>query len=327
MSNSDFTILGKEIPKGKKLVVHLDVAKLHTRTPMKVPIIVERAKKDGPVLLLMAGMHGDEVNGVGILRQIIRQKLNKPTHGVVICIPVFNIFGYLMQTREFPDGRDLNRVFPGSQNGSLASQFAYLFLKEVIPLVDYVIDFHTGGALRTNAPQIRCVFTETKTLELAKAFNPPFIVQSKYIPKSVRETVNNQGKNILLFEGGKSSELNPHIIETGVKGVVNVMQYLGMKDGEPVHKEDPVMIKASKWIRATNSGMFKLNIENGVRVAKKDVLGVIQDPFGDFERKVLAPFDCYVFGANTSPIINKGDALFHVSTHIEGEEPDFVEEN
>lgn len=317
MLNKNFVILEKEIPAGGRAVIDLEVAKLHTRTPVKVPVIVERSKIDGPVLLLMAGVHGDEINGVGIIREIIRKKYNKPFKGTVICIPVFNIFGYLIQTREFPDGRDLNRMFPGMQNGSLASQFAYLFSKEIAPLVDYVIDFHTGGAERDNFPQIRCALSEEKANTLARAFGVQYILDSKYLAKTVREAFHKLGKTILLFEGGKSNHLDTNIIESGVTGALNVMKSLRMQEGEINSSVNPIVIKKSKWIRAAYSGMFMLKVTNGCKVNKKDILGIIQDPFGDFERKVRAPFDCYVFCVNTSPIVNKGNALFHVSVETE----------
>ena len=181
MSSKPFILLGKVIPLGKRTVLDLEVAKLHTRTTVKVPIIIERSQNPGPVVLLLAGIHGDETNGVGIIREIINLKINKPKTGTIICIPVFNIFGYLIQTREFPDGRDLNRMFPGSAGGSLASQFAYQFTKEIAPIVDYVIDFHTGGGDRDNIAQIRCSKEDEKALELAKVFNPPMIVFSENI--------------------------------------------------------------------------------------------------------------------------------------------------
>lgn len=313
MSKNKFVILGKEIAPGSRAVLDLEVAKLHTRTRINVPVIIERAKQDGPVLLLMAGVHGDEVNGVGIIREIIQKKYNKPRRGTIICIPVFNIFGYLMQTREFPDGRDLNRMFPGTSQGSLASQFAHLFTTEIAPLVDYVIDFHTGGADRDNMAQIRCVLSEKKAMDLATAFGAPYIVHSDYIGKSIRETFHKMGKTILLFEGGKSKNINSKITNSAVIGTYNVMKYLGMQDGEIDATVKPVIIKKSKWIRAPYSGMFRLKVKNGIRVKKKDVLGVIQDPFGEFERKIIAPFDCNIFCVNTTPIVNKGNALFHVS--------------
>jgi len=312
MLNKPFTILGKKIPKGTSTIIDLEIARLHTRTPLKIPVIIERSKEDGPVLLLLAGVHGDEINGVAIVRQLIKKKYNKPTIGTIICVPVFNIFRYLIQTREFPDGRDLNRMFPGNLNGSLASQFAHQFRTEIAPLVDYVIDFHTGGAERENAAQIRCVTSEEKTLELAKIFGSPYIIHSNYIAKSLRETLHKMGKTVLLFEGGKSKNVDPIIVNYGVTGALNVMKKLGMQPGK-IEKSNPIIIEKSKWIRAKHSGLLTLNITNGSIVKKKDVLGIIQDPFGEFERKILAPFDCCIFAINTSPIVNKGNALFHVS--------------
>ena len=313
MSNNPFFILGKEIPEGKRTVLDLEIAKLHTRTTVKVPVIIEHSVNPGPVVLLLAGIHGDETNGVGIIREIITQNLNKPKVGTIICIPVFNIFGYLIQTREFPDGRDLNRMFPGSANGSLASQFANQFTKEIAPHVDYVIDFHTGGGDRDNIAQIRCSNEDEKALELAKVFNPPMIVFSENIKKSLRETLHKMGKTILLFEGGKSNELNPTIINEGVNGTKNVLIRLGLIEGEITVKETPIFVNKSKWLRASHSGMFKVLATNGSLVKKKEVLGIIQDPFGDFKKKVYAPFDGHIFCINKTPIVNKGEALFHIS--------------
>lgn len=313
MFNNTFTLLGQEIPAGKRTVIDLKAAKLHTRTTVNVPVIIERSKKPGPVVLLLAGIHGDETNGVGIVREIINLKINKPIRGTIICIPVFNIFGYLIETREFPDGRDLNRMFPGTINGSLASQFAYQFTQEIIPHIDYVIDFHTGGGYRDNIAQIRCSKDDKKALELAKIFNPPMIVFSKNIPKSLRHTLNKADKTVLLFEGGKSKELNPTIISEGVNGTRNVLIHLGLLEGEINVRATPIFVNNAKWIRASNSGMFKCKIENGSFVKKREVLGVIQDPFGEFKKKIYAPTDGYIFCINKTPIVNKGDALFHLS--------------
>jgi hypothetical protein len=313
MSNKPFIFLGKEIPAGKRTVLDLKVAKLHTRTTVNVPIIIERSNNAGPVVLLLAGIHGDETNGVGIIREIINLKLNIPKNGTIICIPVFNIFGYLIQTREFPDGRDLNRMFPGTINGSLASQFAYQFTKEIAPLVDYVIDFHTGGGERDNIAQIRCNEDDEKALELAKVFNPPMIVFSNNISKSLRDTLDKMGKTVLLFEGGKSKELNPTIINEGVNGTRNVLIRLGLIEGKLTVRGTPVYINKAKWLRASDSGMFKIMVKNGSFIKKKEVLGIIQDPFGEFKKKIYAPFNGFIFCINKTPIVNKGDALFHMS--------------
>lgn len=324
MYKDELTLLGVEIKRGDSVCLQFNVAKLHTRNSIQVPIFIERGKKDGPVLLLLGGVHGDEINGVEIVRRIIKKKLNKPSRGTIICIPVFNIFGFLHLSRKFPDGRDLNRVFPGSSKGSLASQFAYEFKKEIAPFIDYVIDFHAGGAHRVNIAQTRCMLDDEKTLELAKVFNAPFIVQSKYIKKSIRETFHKLGKTTLLFEGGKSMLYDEEAIQHGVQGAKNVIRFLKMKKWKTTTKKKKVIpesksiiIKKSKWLRASHSGMFHVHIKNGDWITKKTILGIITDPFGEFEKKVYAPFDCYVFCVNIAPIVNRGDALFHVSLEIE----------
>jgi predicted deacylase len=321
MLNKNFEILDVSIPPGQGATVDLKVVKLHTSTPINVPLIIEHAKKPGPVLLIMAGVHGDEVNGVAIVREILRQKLNKPKKGTIICMPVFNVIGYLIQTREFPDGRDLNRMFPGSANGSLASQFANSFTTEVANKVDYIIDLHTGGADRENISQTRCALGDEKSFELCKVFNAPFTLNSTYLSKSLRETVSKLGKSIILFEGGKSMQLNKTVVKIGARGTLNVMQHLGMHDGEPKQKKPTIVVKSSKWLRAPSSGLFYTTIENGAFVEKGELLGLLSDPYGKSEKKVKAPFNCYILCVNTSPIINKGNALFHVSTEVLDEQP------
>lgn len=311
------TILGKDIQRGKTTWLELVVAKLHTRNTIQVPIIIERAMEDGPVLLFMGALHGDEINGVEIVRRIIRSKENKPIRGTVICIPVFNVFGFLNLSREFPDGRDLNRVFPGSENGSLASQFAHQFMKEIAPVVDYVVDFHTGGADRVNIAQTRCNVEDKKAFELAKAFGAPYILDSKYIPKSLRETLYKMGKTVLVYEGGKASRFDEEVIQYGVNGAMNIMRFLGMKEKTELIGNKAIVVRKAKWMRAPFSGMMHIKIKNGAYIKNRTVMGVITDPYGEFERKVIAPFDCYVVCVNTAPIVNRGDALFHISTEAD----------
>ena len=158
---------------------------------------------------------------------------------------------------------------------------------------------------------------KTNTLELAKVFGAPFIVNSKYIPKSIREIIHRMGKTILLFEGGKSLDLDQSVINCGVEGAMNIMKYLNMQEGEILIENEPVIIKKSKWIRAPHSGLFQSFVTNGAWVDNKTIIGKISDPYGSFEKNVLAPFDCYIFGLNTAPIVYKGDAIFHVSYNLE----------
>ena len=290
----------------------MDIARLPTRTLVEVPVFVNRAKKDGPILLLLAGMHGDEINGIEILRRMVRGKYHQPQRGTIICIPIMNTFGFISQSRVVPDGRDLNRVFPGSPTGSLASRIAYTLLNEVVKHVDYALDFHTGGASRSNYPQVRSVLEDEQSLELAEVFSPPFILASKYLDKSLRKTAHSIGKSILLYEGGESLRLDEFAVQEGVNGALRVLHYLGMREDTVPIEQPPVLIKKSTWIRAKTSGMFLATVHNGAHVQKGDTLGTLMDPYGEFERKVRAPAEGHVICINNHPLISQGEALIHL---------------
>lgn len=306
------TILGQEIEPGGSAQLFMDIAKLPTRTHVEIPVFVNRAKKEGPFLLLLAGLHGDEVNGVEILRRIIRAGYHKPTAGAIICIPIMNIFGFISQSRNVPDGRDLNRVFPGSPQGSLASRIAWTLLHEIVHHVDYALDFHTGGASRANFPQVRCVFEDEDSTELAHIFNPPFIVASKYLDKSLRKTARSIGKSVLLYEGGESLRLDEYAIQEGVKGALRVLHHLGLRKDSPPPESPPVLLKKTSWVRAKFSGMFRVTAQNGTYVEKGAILGSITDPYGEFEKKVTAPSSGYVICVNYHPLVNQGEALVNL---------------
>lgn len=312
-------ILGEKVAPGKSAKVSFNVAKLHTQNTIDLPVIIERSKKSGPTVLITAGIHGDEVNGVEIVRQIISKGINKPKKGTIICVPVINVFGFIHMDREFPDGRDLNRVFPGIKGGSLASRVAFKLVTEILPHADLVLDFHTGGADRFNAAQIRIIKGEDSLDELAKVFGAPFVLYSKNLKKSFRNTCHKLSVPVLLFEGGKSFHIDNNITNTGVNGTKRVLHHLGMlgskfKVSQP--KKSCVYIENSKWVRANYSGMFKSSVNINTEVKKGDVLGHITDPYGSFNHFVKAPNDGYIFNINESPIIYQGDAIFHISTKL-----------
>lgn len=314
-------ILGKTILPGSGTQLNMVIARLHTHTMIDVPVIIERAKTDGPCLLILAGIHGNELNGVEIVRKIVASGINKPTSGTTICIPVLNVFGFLNQQREFPDGRDLNRVFPGSSAGSLASRFAHIMMTEIIPYIDYIIDYHTGGDGRFNYPQLRIAPNDNDTLEMAKIFGVKFIKFAKHREKSFREIASKMGKKILLFEGGKTLHLDQEVTNYGIQGAMNTMQYLNMRDfsNEPVFQKRPtdqIIIKQSTWIRAKYSGMFRSYFKLGSYVKKGEIIGSISDPFGEFEKHIKAPNDGYAFCCEHSPIVNQGSALVHLTTSL-----------
>lgn len=315
----NITILKETILPGESKTINMEIAKLHTMTKLKIPIIVERSKFEGPTILLSAGLHGDEINGIEIVRQIITQKINKPKIGTIICIPVINVFGFLNQTREFPDGRDLNRVFPGSKTGSLASQFAHSILTEIIPLVDYAIDFHAGGASRFNAPQIRIVPDNSDLKALSDVFNAPFGLFSKNIAGTFRNSCDKLNVKMLLFEGGKSIDINDEITKEGVEGTKRVLEHFKMLNSRKktsITEKKTLYIAKSSWIRAKYSGLFHGLTKVGSLVVKGQILATISDPYGKVEHKLKAPNSGYIINVNDAPIVYQGDAIYHISTEI-----------
>jgi hypothetical protein len=315
-------ILGESILPGENKTIDMEIAKLHNTAKLKIPIIVRRSKIDGPIVLFSAGIHGDEINGVEIVRQLITKKINKPKRGTIICIPIINMFGFINKTRQFPDGRDLNRVFPGSKNGSLASRFAFHILTEIMPLVDYAIDFHAGGASRFNAPQIRIAPKNPELKILADVFNAPFTLFSKNIVGSFRNASHKLNVKMLLFEGGKSLDIDDAVAASGIQGVKRILSYLDMLDPKhiiEVPKSPTIYIDKSSWVRAQCSGLLHDHGCIGRYVSKGGLLAVITDPFGQFERKVNAPNDGYIINANLSPIVYQGDAVYHISKTLSDE--------
>jgi hypothetical protein len=309
-------ILNQNIEPGESVQLKFDFVRLITRSEIDIPIIIERGEQEGPCILLIGGVHGDETNGVEIVRQIISKGLNKPKVGTVICIPLLNVFGFLNKTRVFPDGRDLNRVFPGSETGSLASRFAFHIMKEIIPHIDYCIDYHTGGAQRFNFSQIR-IDDDDELLELAKVFDSPYIVYSQSQERTFRKSMSKLGKKVLLFEGGKSLNLDKKVTEVGVQGAINVMHHLGMNDfsskiSKRTIEKPPIIIKTSRWVRAKQSGMYRSYVRVGQKVEKGSVLGSVSDPFGNFEKTFKCTQNGYILNSNHTPVVNQGDALFHI---------------
>lgn len=316
MEPKKITILGEEILPGTKRTLNLDIARLHTHSKIEVPVIVERAIDDGPVLLLNAGTHGNELNGVEIVRELLARKFTRPDKGMVICIPTLNVFGFINQTREFPDGKDLNRLFPGTKNGSLAGTFAFHLMNEIVPHVDYCIDFHTGGARRFNSSQIRISKGDDELLELAKVFDPRFIVYAGQRDKSFRQAATAAGKKVLVFEGGKTHDFNHRVTKRGVYGTLRLMHHLGMRDFlkelEEVKSNHAVVINDSVWIRAGQGGLFRFFVKDGIKVEKGEVIGTISDPYGKFENKIKIPKAGHIIGLNHAPVVYKGDALLHL---------------
>lgn len=304
---------GNKVGKGEDRLIHLSIARLPTYTNIDLPVRVIRGSRKGPVLLVTGGLHGDEINGIEIVRRMLHKNMLQPEAGTVIAIPLMNVYGFIQNVRGVPDGKDINRSFPGVKGGSLAMLVAWTMMNEIIPKIDYGIDFHTGGASRTNFPQVRCVLDIEKNVELANAFAPPVILHSGLIEKSFRKAAYKKGKHILVYETGESLRLDEKGIEIGINGTMRVMKHLGMRSDAPAPPHITETYEKSSWVRARYAGIFKPKVESGDKVEVRQMLGSITDPFGNESFRIVSKHEGRVIGLNNNPVVHKGDAIFHIA--------------
>lgn len=315
-TNQLIHINGTAIKPGSSAQINLNLYQLPTKTVIEIPVYVFRSVHRGPTLLLLAGMHGDEINGIEIVRRLIsRQDVRKPLCGSVVAIPVINIISFLYGSRDLPDGRDLNRCFPGSKTGSLGSRIAYDLMKEVISQIDFGIDFHTGGAKINNMPQLRCVFSQEQNIQIATQFQPPFILNAPFREQTLRKEAAKRGKSILVFEGGESSRFDYVSINEGINGCLRLMNSLNMISVDAPFN-NTIQLTGATWIRAKASGLFHTFKANGTAVEKGEQIGTISDPYGEQEEKIISSHTGYIIGINNQPVVNEGDALMHIGMVI-----------
>lgn len=311
---SDFLeINGEKIGRGEDKKLNLRIARLPTYTNIDLPVRVIRSANPGPIVLLTGGLHGDEINGIEIVRRLLSNKLLKLENGSVVAIPLMNIYGFIQNVRGVPDGKDINRSFPGSKSGSLAKLVAYTIMNKIIPIIDLGIDFHTGGSSRSNLSQIRCVLNIEQNLDLAKAFAPPVIIHSGLIDKSFRKAAYKKGKHILVYETGESLRFDQDGIQEGMDGTLRLLKHLGMIKEAPTPYSSEIY-ENSNWIRASFAGLYHSKIRLGEVVKKGMNLGSITDPFGNEKKILKSKYEGRVIGFNNCPVVHKGDALLHIAT-------------
>jgi uncharacterized protein len=306
------TINDQKVQPGEDKIVYLNSYELHSKTKLEIPVHVIHSAEEGPCVLFSAGMHGEETNGIEIIRKVLaREEVQKLKCGTIIAIPVINVISFLYGSRDLPDGRDLNRCFPGSKRGSIGSRIAYDLMKHILPIIDFGIDFHTGGARINNYPQLRCVFDFQDNVSLAERFSAPLIIDSSYREGTFRQEAAKKNKTILVFEGGESNRFDYLAINEGISGCLRLLSSFKMVDID-LPTNPTVKIKKDLWVRANESGLFHMNVLNGAHVLKDDLLGVIVSPFGKTEEKIISPTNGYIVGINNHPVVNEGDALIHI---------------
>ena len=305
------------VAPGSRATIDLPVMDLSIHAPLSMPVHVVHGRREGPVLFVCAAIHGDEINGVEIIRRVMQLSALKRMAGTLVAVPIVNLFGFLAGTRYLPDRRDLNRSFPGSDTGSLAGRLANLFLSEIVAKTDYGIDLHTGAIHRTNFPQVRADLDDAETAELAAAFGVPVVINAGLREGSLRASAGKHGARVLVYEAGEALRFDETCIRAGVTGVVKVMRKLGMVPARRGRNRavEPLTIRNSRWERAATSGILRAAVELGGSVHKGDRLGAISNPFGENEVEVTARFDGVVIGRATLPVVNEGDALFHIGLY------------
>ncbi len=305
---------GTTIPLTSQKQLELPVARLPTQTLLSLPVTAINGKSEGPILWLSAAIHGDEINGVEIIRQVLRRISPFELTGTLIAAPIVNIYGFIEQSRYLPDRRDLNRSFPGSPRGSLASRLAHLFMEEIVHRSTHGIDLHTASDGRSNLPQIRANLRDPETYRCAKAFGAPATIHSTVRDGSLRQAATQRGIPVLLYEAGEALRFDREAIAVGVEGILQVMATLGMyayPENSPQRRS--IEVEETQWVRAPRSGILLLDIELGQRVEKKESLGTIVDAFGNMNIKVYSPCKGLTIGLTKNPLVNQGNGIIHLA--------------
>jgi len=326
--NAPFEIDGITVQPGSRAKVELPLAQLYTQTPLNVPIHVINGRRPGPVFMVSAAIHGDELNGVEIIRRLLRHSALKNLSGTLLAVPVVNVFGFIHKSRYLPDRRDLNRCFPGSETGSLGARMAWQFKTQVLDRATHAVDLHTGAIHRDNLPQIRANLSNEDTGAMANAFGVPVVINSVLGEGTLREVAEAQGIPVITYEAGEALRFDESCIRAGVKGVLNVMHHLGMTGSRRTKAPaEPYIARSSSWVRAERDGVFLSLVALGAWIKKGDLIGRISSPFGGDDINIHAPAAGILVGRNNLPLVNEGEALYHIARFEEvGEVAQSLEE-
>lgn len=307
------TFSGTSIAPGESADIRLKVSESYTADPVSIPVTVVRGSGPGPTVFITATIHGDELNGVGILRDLLSDPVLESLSGTLIAVPVANVPGFLTLSRRLPDRRDLNRSFPGSRHGSLTARLAQVLFQEVVRRSDFGIDLHTGGGERSNYPQVRADLDKPRVAELARAFGCPVILHGAGPDRSLRKTAIREGIPTIVFEAGTPRCFERPFIRAGIRGILNVFAHLGMLSAEPLPPPLQLELRRTQWLRARAGGILDLNVELGQPVRRGDVISVNTNPFGRERSQLVARFSGIVLGVTRLPVVHPGDAVCHLA--------------
>lgn len=315
-SGSSIELAGVSVAPGERAQVELSLGRQVTGAALALPVIVVNGAQPGPTAWVTAAIHGDEINGVEIIRRVVDTIDPDAMSGTLLALPVVNVPGFMTGSRYLPDRRDLNRSFPGSTRGSLASRIAHLVMTEIVDGSDVGIDLHTGSDHRTNLPQLRGDLDDRRTKEMADAFGAPVLIHASTRDGSLRQAAAERGCPVLLYEAGEAWRFDEDSIRIGVAGVLRVLAHTGVIVDDidvPEQGPAPMISRGSRWARARRSGIAQLWVEPGAMVTRGQPIGRIHDAFGDPLSDIKANETGLVVGATLDPIVNQGDALVHIA--------------
>lgn len=309
-----FRFAGREIAPGEAVELRLEVSEFYTAEPLSVPVTVVRGRRPGPTLFLTAAVHGDELNGVAVIRDLLIDQDFAELAGTLIAVPVVNVPGFLHQSRTLPDNRDLNRSFPGSAEGSFSARLARRMFQDVVRRSDFGIDLHTAGGDRANYPHVRADLGDRRVAELAGAFGAPVVIHGRGPAGALRRAAAAAGVPTIVYEAGSSRVFERRFIDLGIAGVQNVLRHLEMLDGGPV-RQPPLRleVKKSTWLRASAGGILDLKVSLGEAVARGQVISINTNPFGRERSQLVSPAAGIVIGLTRSPLVHPGDAICHLA--------------
>lgn len=317
MKSKKITLSGEEIHPGETIALALPLPQIFSCAPMYMPIKVAHGKEPGPTMLIMAAIHGNELNGTEIINRLLSSKALKKLKGTLICIPIVNVPGFINKSRTLPGGANLNESFPGSETGSMASRIAHLITTEIFPHADICIDLQTGWANFTNLPQVFINEKNEHENKLAKAFGAPVISHCDAEPGSLRELAENQKIPHLVYEAGEAMRFDEKSIRIGLKGIQQVMQNLDMlPTSTKAPKENKsFLMQDQRWVRSPGSGICHNYCQLGEQVTKGQKIAAIDDPFTPTADQIVkAPFDGVLVSVNNLPLVHEGAPLYEIAS-------------
>lgn len=313
MQEDEFEIGGVFVPPGESRNIRLSISETFISTPVQIPVTVIHGSTYGKKLFLTGAIHGDEVIGTAIIKEITKRIRADKLSGLLVCVPVVNLPGFMNNSRETPDRRDLNRCFPGSKSGSMASRMAHKIYSEIISKCDYGIDIHAAAIGRTNYPQIKGDLKNKGVKKISLAFGTRVVIHDKGPIGSLRRVATKYGIAVITYESGECHKFERRHVITGINGVRNVMKKLGMIKGDVKVEKSQVIAEKSRWIRAERGGILESTATLGSYVEEGDVIATVTNPFGVEVSTIKSPCEGYVVGVTTRPVVHPGDPLCHVA--------------